>query len=179
MFLNLLGPLEEVPESCIESAEYIIQSIINGKRHVWEENKTVDPHVYAIFANGVEFDISECENFHEKIDEKVGDYPFQTLRGGLPGIGQGLVCVNKHWRNRHYNMHLGAVVASARLKNAKHAVILSNMMHTEKMVEMVELQTTKWISSPDQFRSLLSSSYRNFALGLLATKSRKRRFGSI
>lgn len=148
-----------VPRSCIESAEYVIQSIAEGRRLEWRAGETREPHVIAHF-KGVTIDITATPDFHRRREiAGVEDYSFTSL----PEIGEGLICVNKTGEDLAYNMHLGAVVA-----RDDDRALISNMMEEVGMsVMMVILQTIE-IGSPYDFRSRNFSGIDDkYALGLL------------
>jgi hypothetical protein len=164
---------EKVPNSCIESAEYIIQCIASNTVLDWEPGQSRKPHVFAHFGNGVTFNISNTTNFHNKAPKGLADFPFECLRGGLPGLGEGLICLNKTGKDLYYNMHLGGVVVV--MENAgfppSYVVEISNMMEPfNKEVKLVKLQS-KLITTADQFRSgSFGTSAGDYALGFLTTR---------
>lgn len=148
-----------VPRSCIESAEYIIQSIAEGRRLEWRSGETREPHVIAHFKD-VTIDITATPDFHRSRDVAgVEDYRFAAL----PEIGQGLICVNKTGDELGYNMHLGAVVA-----RDDDRALISNMMEEVGIAVMMVILHTIEIGSPYEFRSRNFSGIDDkYALGLL------------
>ncbi len=110
----------QIPRSCIESAEYVIQEI-NGCTQAWtEEGQTREPNVIAEFGNG-SIDISTSENVQDELTGKT-NYDFDvdpdTGEELLPGVGEGLIIGNSSDQDLDpYNMHLGAIVARHRALN--------------------------------------------------------------
>ncbi|MDN3637373.1 hypothetical protein QWY82_01005 [Simiduia curdlanivorans] len=153
----------QIPASCIESAEYIIQSIHGGVCPEWKPGQTRAPNVYATFGNGKTFNVSLTENFHKQASG-VTDYDF---KGSLPGIGQGIICLNTSSADLPYNMHLGAVLAV----DSAGRILVSNMMEkvgvpvVKKTIESIEVSSVEAFFT-DNFGALARGSY---ALGLLST----------
>ena len=128
-----------VPNSCIESAEYIIQSISNVNLLPWKRGQSQSPNVIATFGDR-EINISETENFHRNT-RGITSYKFDSL----PNIGQGIICLNKTVEDLPYNMHLGAVVASS-----DESVLISNMMEPEGEVGMALINIIE-INNAEEF----------------------------
>jgi hypothetical protein len=164
---------EKVPNSCIESAEYIIQCIASNRVLEWKPGQSREPHVYAHFGKGVVVNISNTPDFHNKVPRGLTDFPFDSLRGGLPGLGEGLICLNRTGTDLRYNMHLGAVVLVMERAGTppEYVVEISDMMEPfDQEVELVKLKS-KLIRTADQFRSDSFRSWApNYALGLLTTR---------
>ena len=150
-----------VPRSCIESAEYIIQSIYATKRLPWSKaGEAREPSVNAHFGGGKSIDISKTPDFH-KSALGLKDYPFTAL----PGIGQGLICLNNTKDDLGYNMHLGGVVATDTGK-----VLISNMMEPFGVSVTLVTLTTIEITNVADFRTdNFGSDAGKYALGLLST----------
>lgn len=83
----------KVPESCIESAEFIIQSINNDvATPVWKGGgKALKPHVIATFGGNVKINVSTSDLLSHNI-KGLSDYEFD---GQLPELGQGLILLRK------------------------------------------------------------------------------------
>lgn len=108
---GLFNESSQVPNSCIESAEYIIQATATAKIPAkWTSGAATKPHVWAVFHSHM-VNISNTPNFHNLVDSSVKEYPFA---GTLPGLGEGLCIVNTGADNKGYNMHFGAVVRVGR-----------------------------------------------------------------
>jgi hypothetical protein len=156
----------QVPDSCIESAEYIIQSIY-GENHGQRPLRWVrsgierSTHVIANFGNRT-ICITATLNFHDQDFSDLVDYNFVSL----PNVGEGLICLNKT-SNLLYNMHLGAIVAS----NANQAQISNMMEQKGNEVKMVPLQTIKIIHCDDFREETFGSLASKYALGLLKPES--------
>lgn len=111
-FVNPAGlAIKDIPRSCIEGAEYIIQSIVtNDNKRPWTNNVSSKPYVYANFGGGVKVNISYRVNFHDKM-HGFGSYNFDDLGRRLE-LGEGIILLNtKPTDSGTYNMHLGAIVA--------------------------------------------------------------------
>jgi hypothetical protein len=146
-FLNSKNkPAEEIPSSCIEGAEYIIQCIYNDKLHKWANNQKNKPHVMADFGGGKTIDITGTKDFHEKaICTGLADFDF---RNGLK-LGQGIILLNNTGKDAgkgKFNMHLGAVV-----KVLNNGWILSDVSDLGS-VAMDKSWGTKKIFTPDDYR---------------------------
>jgi hypothetical protein len=75
-----------VPESCIESAEYIIRCIASGRLLSYSTAGSAQA-VYAEFGDGALKDISNRANFHaQRWCLNLEDYAFGRQ---LPEVGQG------------------------------------------------------------------------------------------
>lgn len=102
----------QVPESCIESTEYImrVMSERSSKDVVWNgAGSGSERHgVTATFGGGFSINISTTENFHTLIPTGTTSYAFTSL----PSLGQGLCIVRvKPGGTSPYDMHFGAVFA--------------------------------------------------------------------
>jgi hypothetical protein len=142
-----------VPESCIDSSEYIIRRIATkGARLTRGRN---GPDMIAEFL-GLTFNAS-TEEFLKK-DYTLHDYNFADL----PSVGQGIILLNKTASDLKYNMHLGAVVARSAGK-----VVISNMFQQVRSPKEEQLRVVE-ISSPADFaRKTFGTGAKCFAAGLL------------
>lgn len=162
LFVDASGAsVANVPRSCIESAEYIIQSISANKLLPWTKaGEARTPHVFARFGDSKSINISDTAEFQ---NQAVGlkDYGFTSL----PAIGQGLICLNNTTKDLGYNMHLGAVVAADTGK-----ILISNMMEPfGKVVKLTALDTIE-VTDVGSFRSsAFDTESDKYALGLLTT----------
>jgi hypothetical protein len=159
LFANEGGhPLNQIPRSCIESAEYIIQCLAAGGLLGWAEGQERTPHVIACFGNNVTFNITTQENFHT--DPRCNGLVDYAFNGQLPAIGQGLILLNKTGADQPFNMHLGAVIATAR-----NRVKISDVSENGP-VAMIANWETKVLNTIEDFRG---DDYpaNNFAIGLL------------
>ena len=155
MFVDAAGAPKAgvlVPESCIDSAEFIIRRIATKGSRLTRTN--TGPNMMAKFGN-MEFNAS-TEDFVNRRGPQ--DYPF----AGLPDIGQGIILLNKTRTDLSYNMHLGAIVA----KDARIAVI-SHMFQMVRSYTQEELKVME-ITSVDDFRNqTFGGRARLYAVGLL------------
>lgn len=150
-----------VPISCIESAEYIIQCYMAGRILPWAAGQARLPHVFAEFGNRV-INISDTPDF-QNAAQGLTDFTFPL---GLPGEGQGIICLNKTANDLDgYNMHLGAVVAVDRDEGK---VLISNMMEQPGIPVRTATIDVMEISDPADFMEQLGNE-GCFALGLLRT----------
>lgn len=156
-----------VPNSCIESAEYIIRKIYRGPAYTWtpaiDGAPTENPHVYAVFGGNWYFDISDDEGWLDSLPEDLADYPFGSRE--LPGIGEGLCLVKKTPGPNQacdYDMHFGAVLSG----NA-FSVEISDNCEPPGDVVFGALKKTR-ITRPGGFRKTIAgASKTHFALGKL------------
>lgn len=152
-------PALSIPQSCIEGAEYIIQSIKLGDYALsWAEGTTRKPHVLAVFGGNVQFNISNDPDIqNDSRCSTLTDYSF----GSGPDIGQGIILLNKTKKNKSFNMHLGAVVA---VEGGK--IYMSNVAESGTVV-MVKNWDVLAISKAEDFRTSNGFSDKSFAIGLL------------
>ena len=158
--------VQEVPDSCIQSAEYIIQCFSNGATHEWS-SEDHDPHVFAHFKNKV-IDITHDEHWLENDSNGLTDY---DLRRPLV-CGEGITFVHRipvtKGNERPYYMHFMAVVATGTF-GGQPAVRLSNHMEKPRkgdppMVALKTFDTTDWIGLRNVFFGEHAGEY---AVGLL------------
>lgn len=147
-----------VPNSCIESAELIIQVYHATDPITWDGADVVrDPHVWAEFHRH-RIDITAIEDFHSFITMDVESYVFESL----PGLGEGICLVNKLEDDEDGNMHFGAVVRTARRR-----VYVSNMDElSDEPVTLVRL-VTELLYSVDDFRVPGYTDLEKYVIGKL------------
>lgn len=146
-----------VPNSCIESAELIIQAK-NRKTHAirWVPNQTRTPHVWMEFADHI-INISKTPGIHELQGlHALNDYPFGDT---LPALGEGIGIIKKTPGNAKYNMHFGARVETS------SGCMVSDVSET-KSPPVVPL-TLMTLESVNDFRTGGYESVDNFALAKL------------
>jgi hypothetical protein len=139
-------------ESCIDSAEQIIQEIAAGKRGRSRHGKTV----YAHFGNGT---------YNLKTDDLMtikGATSYPSL--GLPKVGEGIILLNMTNGDLPYNLHCGAVVA----KQGGQAVI-SHMFQLQQSPKAAQLIVIEITSPSDFARKTFSGSAGKYAVGWLST----------
>lgn len=157
-----LKPALPIPRSCIEGAEYIIQSIAqNNMALPWLEGQENLPHVIAEFGKGMTINITTENNFYEN-GKCLGlsSYNFDNIALGL---GHGIILVNNHTTDvGNYNMHLGAVVA---IEGGYY--YFSDVAETGNVIMTANWDIMK-IKRLSQFRGNEYSS-GNYAMGLLRT----------
>jgi len=119
LFVDAAGapkPDAKVPNSCIESAEYVIQCIAQDKMLPWTHGDSRKPHVLAHFGNGLFCNISDADVIAWAFSNAstLVDYPFGTHGfSHLPKVGRGLMLLHKtKLESKVYHMHLAATVAS-------------------------------------------------------------------
>src|ERR1700730_1453023 len=93
-----------VPDSCIESAEYIIQCFHRRQILNWEKGQIKDPQVYAHFAND-KLNITK-DAIMKKDLTNFSSWKFTKL----PESGQGICLINKTNKDNPSNMHFMAVI---------------------------------------------------------------------
>jgi len=137
----------QVPNSCIEAAELIVQVLNTGSggSATWRKaGETRKPNVWAEFKSH-RVNITSTANFHNKINMAVESYPFGS---DLPALGEGICILNRGVDNDGYNMHFGAVVAAS-----PRGVYVSNMNEpSDEEVELSTLETMR-LRHVDDFRS--------------------------
>lgn len=154
---SVYTPRRSLPRSCIESAEFAIQ-LNHDPGLKWKPDQERTPHVTATFGSG-SIDVTSSMDLADELTG-VTSYPFTTL----PQVGEGVIIANRTKKDKHYNMHLGAVVAR---HDSKEACILTDLAESGA-VKMVIPWSIKLVRSVDDFRG---SDYqgKDFALGLLST----------
>ncbi|HEY6528489.1 MAG TPA: hypothetical protein VIZ65_07330 [Cellvibrionaceae bacterium] len=153
--------VSQVPNSCIESAEFILQVINSGTNDsvTWDRAEVSrTPHVYAEFKSHY-INITDTADFHDYITESIVSYPFGS---SLPTLGEGICLVNKGQDSGGYNMHFGAVVA---VQNG--SVEISDMNEPNNApVGLAPLETIT-IKNVNDFRANGYEHRSTFALGKL------------
>ena len=154
-----------LPESCIESTEFVLQTQQSGRKGMRYGEKA-DP-VYMLFKHPTEektvyFDLSN--------DADIQDHA-QGLRNylsdkELPGIGEGIALLNRtnsdFRKSDSYNMHLGAVLK----RNEKSAWISDMSAFVESDFPMRDVQKIN-ITKAGDFRGDLYKSHEKYAMGLV------------
>lgn len=157
---NSHSPRLQIPRSCVEGAEYIIQCIAMNSVLVWKPNTTRDPNVWAEFGGGIKFNISKEANFHK--DKRCVGLRSYIFGSSLPTIGCGLILLNKTSSDANdFNMHLGAIVA-----REDGYTYISDVSQTTTKVVMVGDWPVKKITQVSDFRDT-GYPAREFAVGLL------------
>lgn len=141
-----------VPESCIQSAETIIQQIYHGGGRISRST-----HMFAHFKN-LTFDAST---------DDVLSYSGSALKSyqtydWLPDYGQGIVLLNKTSGDLQYNMHFGTVVA---WKSGE--AVISHMFEQVPNSSYALLQVITIASAVDFAQKTFGSGAGNYAIGLL------------
>jgi hypothetical protein len=142
-----------VPESCIDSAEYIIRQIATKGARL--SRGKVGPDMAADFAN-LSFNASTDDFLSLK--KKPQDYPFADL----PDVGQGIILLNKTTNDLTYNMHLGAIVA-----RSKGRAVISHMFQQVRSYIQKPLIVIEITSAADFAKQTFGSGANLFAAGLL------------
>lgn len=154
---------KQVPNSCIEAAEFLVQVMAGkGKSVTWHKSGAIrKPHVYAEFASCY-VNITATDNFHNLVTQSVKDYPFNNA---LPTKGEGICLVNKlqDADPNAFNMHFGAVV-----KTGTGTVEVSDMNEPGNGVVGLAPLVTTTIRKVDDFRGGDYPKSR-YALGKLTT----------
>ncbi len=158
-----------VPDSCIESAEYIIQRVHNGLGFVWSETvegaPTSTPHVYAVFGGNRYFNMSDDDGWLTRLPADLADYPFQAHE--MPQVGEGLCLVNyTKFNNKFcdYDMHFGAILSNGPV----FSEISDNCAKPVTPTPIGALKKAQ-ISTPADFRKTIKGAggTKTFALGKL------------
>lgn len=144
-----------VPESCIESAEYILQ-VTAGASTDWVRGKEREPYMIAAFGNKTLN--ATTGDFVNEIDG-VTDYDFNLI----PNVGQGIVIANSGIDDDGYNMHFGAVFARHKTKNV---AIISNLCEKAD-VKLINPCNFIFIDSVDSFKTQSGLTETKFKLGFL------------
>jgi hypothetical protein len=157
----------ELPNSCIESAEYAIQVYHRGEKFKWVSGRENDPHVWAIFGDGVEVDITSTQllDFAQGKGDTLKDYNFN---GSLPGLGEGLILLHKRdFEAKVYHMHLAAVLAQF-----PDSIVISKMAESLSLTPKMATPKVEEISSTDEFRTRwFPDNPGDYAIGLLRAKT--------
>lgn len=146
-----------VPESCINSTEWIIRKFKAGGR----STRSKAP-MFAFFLDDknsqVKFDASN-DNVLDYVGIGLKDHPFL----GLPKVGQGIALLRQtKTSGAAYDMHFGAVLASDGSR-----IVVSNMMAQVANEQMVPLEVVT-VQSVREFAVLaFGSTARSFAAGLV------------
>jgi hypothetical protein len=152
-------PSIEVPESCIDSAEYIIRTIAtNGAR---QSRSKVGPDMLAEFDN-MDFNASKDDIL--AIKKRANSYNFAGLPDGLPDVGQGIILLNRTNGDLEYNMHLGAIVAKSPGK-----AVISHMFQTVRSYAQKPLEVLEITSAADFADKTFGRNANLYAAGLLKT----------
>ncbi len=157
----------EVPESCIESAEYLIQCCYIGKAIRWNSGSK-RPDVFAHMGNAI-INITATEDCHTTVMPAHGSYPFSQL----PVLGEGIVLFNvgKDAGKGGYNMHFMAVVATGSF-GGRPAVLVSNMMERQlragERTKMKQLQVLIVTDPTTLAAAFFGSKGKNYLTGLLS-----------
>lgn len=117
----------KVPESCIESAEYIIQAYAPNNRALkWKQGAEVEPHVWMHFGAGNSYNISTQEDVHDLVDAANTDFNFDTRP---PKLGEGVAFINIGPDNQPngYNMHFMAVLVREGTASRTTGCVVSNL----------------------------------------------------
>ncbi len=160
---------KEAPKSCIESAEFVLQTFHGRTPPDWAPDQDSKPRIYAHFGDGGVINITESENV---VDELTGkkELPFPQRDGGgyeafTLGVGLIIGNVSEDDDNEEvcYNMHLGAMVA---MHVKCKAAIISDVSE-DGDVKLVKPWRVVGIMNPDDFRG---ETYKNkdiYKIGLL------------
>jgi len=161
---------KEVPRSCIESAEFIIQTLRGREPTDWQPGQSAQPNIYAHWGEGGVINISKSEDVVDQLSGKKA-LPFnEREEGGYYEFTQGLGLMignvaEKDTKDR-YNMHLGAVVAN----HVDYlAAIYSDESEPDKDEDIVLINPwrIKGIQKPDEFRGDTYKDENIYKLGLL------------
>ena len=163
LFVNSeLDPIQLVPESCIESAEYIIQCTAKSEILPWTQQEEREPYIYGLFGNGVILNITQHEN-----PPNGGTGLLDFVFTELPNVGEGLILLNKTTKNKPFNMHLGAVVAKGLSHLGETYILISHMFHLKNDYGMEKLITLKITDVNDFRKKTFPNDTASYALGLL------------
>ncbi len=161
-----VSDLAMVPNSCIESAEYIMQCQSRGEIFTWTSTPpATSPSVEAVFGNGVRVDISKTEliAWAGQNGSKLTDYPFTTL----PSVGEGIILLHKkNLTGIYYHMHLVAVLAC--YGDPTDEITVSAMAEPKSGTVNMATLKVKSITDLDEFRSeWFERQEAEYAIGLL------------
>jgi hypothetical protein len=159
---------KEVPESCIESAEFILQTFHGREPPDWSaEEQVAKPSIYAHFGDGGVINITESENAVDELSGKK-ELPFPEIEGGgyeAFVLGTGLILGNVTEKDYgDYNMHLGSFVAS---QVDKKAAIISDVSEPEGDVKLIKPWRITGIQKPDDYRGKDYENKDVYKIGLL------------
>ncbi len=149
---NALGSVE-VPESCIDSAEFIIRRIATKGARL--SRGKVGPDMMAHFGNMV---VNASQDDLMDLPARPADYAFTDV----PQVGEGIILLNKTKTDLSYNMHLGAVVA----RSAGRASI-SHMFELVKSYSTKPLIVLHITSAADFAVQTFGADAKLYAVGLL------------
>lgn len=145
-----------------------MQCISNGKTHNWTPQEVRDPHVIVTFG-GTNNTIDVTDDHILRHNVGKTDYEFS----GLPSVGQGVMCLWSKQGNAprgHYNMHLGAVVATGVDDKGAGVACISDL--SEQIGGATKLTAMAYliVKSPEDFRG---SGYPpgDYAIGALTVKT--------
>jgi hypothetical protein len=162
--------IKEVPRSCIESAEFIIQTFHERDPADWQPDQTAKPNIYAHWGEGGVINITEAPKVVDELSGKK-PLPFKPRKeGGYDefslGLGLMLGNVTKKDMKGTYNMHLGAVVAC---HVDRKAAIYSDESEPDKAedIKLINPWRIKGIQKPDEFRGDTYKDENIYKLGLL------------
>jgi hypothetical protein len=144
----------QVPESCIDSAEYIMRRIADPNAR--QTRNRTGKSILAKFSNRT-FNASK-DDFMKFNLQGLQSHAFT----GLPEVGQGIILLNKTNNDLQYNMHLGAIVA----KEDRRAVI-SHMYQEVRSYTYKPLKVIDIISVDDFARKTFDAQANCYAAGLL------------
>lgn len=152
-------PRRQLPESCIESAEYAIQ-LFHDAGLAWGPDQERTPNVLADFGNRVQLNVTTSPDLQDRVTG-VHSYPFASL----PQVGEGIIIANRTDQDLPFNLHLGAVVARHR---TAEACILTDLVESGPVNLILPWTITLVQGSVDGFRG---RDYQgtDFALGFLHT----------
>jgi hypothetical protein len=161
-----VSDLAMVPNSCIESAEYIMQCQSKGYIFTWSSTPPANSSsVLAMFGKGVTVDISKTEliAWASQHGSKLTDYPFTTL----PSVGEGIILLHKKkLTGDYYHMHVVAVLAC--YGDPTDEITVSAMAEPKSgTVNMAALKVES-ITDIDEFRTKwFEGQEAEYAIGLL------------
>jgi hypothetical protein len=150
-------PRRSLPRSCIESAEFAIQlSHDPGLR--WKPDEERTPNVQAHFGGGTTLNITTSTSLADDVTG-LTSYPFTTL----PRVGEGVIIANRTRKDLPFNIHVGAVVARHK---TKEACILTDLVESGNVKLIMPWSIKLVTGSVDGFRG---SDYqgKSYALGYL------------
>jgi hypothetical protein len=123
---------KRIPVSCIQSAEFIIQTVHNSGL-VWKEGQDLEPHVYMHFGSGQSYNITTTENLQDVVTGANDDF---DLASRPPRNGEGIAFINVSKENaKFYNMHFMAVLATSETDGEPSFMMsnLSEQRHRRKL----------------------------------------------
>jgi hypothetical protein len=180
-FMNEDGTIDknaQVPESCIQSAEFIIQSCYNRNPPEWSPEEDAEPYVYMHFGSGDSVNITITQNIQNMDFSDRTDFNFDKYQ---PTIGEGVAFINasnKDANSRSYNMHFMAILVVQGTKRANRVTgyIISDVNELDgKKIQLVSLskENTKFLKEanpwPDFVRKYGMGSGVTYRLALLST----------